>query len=492
MKLDFTGDHLPEAGAVAVFMAQGQALSGKAAEMDKATGGALTRAANRAGFTGERAQVLDVLAPDEKLDRVFLVGLGGSADSKGRELDSLHAGAALVARAEYAGSAHVTLMADIDSLDPAMVAEGAALRFYRFDKYRTREGADKKPSLKHLSLAVADPKAAEAAYAPRAAVVDAVHYTRDLISEPANHLNPESFADRVAEMTSLGLEIDVLGEAEMKELGMGSLLSVGDGSVRESKLVVMRWNGGKAGDKPAAFVGKGVTFDTGGISLKPADNMGMMKWDMGGAGIVAGLMRALAGRKAPVNAVGVLGLVENMPDGRATRPGDVVTSMSGQTIEVLNTDAEGRLVLADAMWYTQQRFAPDVMIDLATLTGAIIVTLGHEYAGIFTDRDDLAEQLSSAGSASGDRVWRLPLDDAYDRMINTPTADMKNVGGKEAGSITAAQFLKRFTNDVPWCHIDVAGMVWSDKGSILAEKGGTGFGVRLLDRFVRDRYEGGE
>ena len=276
----------------------------------------------------------------------------------------------------------------------------------------------------------------------------------------------------------------------MKRLGMGALLGVGQGSERDSQLVVMRWEGAARSKKPIAFVGKGVTFDTGGISLKPGPGMHDMKWDMGGAGTVSGLMMALAGRKAKVNAIGVIGLVENMPDGMAQRPGDIVTSLSGQTIEILNTDAEGRLVLADALWYTQERFKPSLMIDLATLTGAIIISLGHEHAGMFSNDDKMSEQLAKAGRATGEKVWRMPLDDAYDKKINCDAADMKNIGGRDGGSITAAQFLQRFVNKVPWAHLDIAGVAWSSKDAPTIPRGGTSFGVRLLDRFVSDNHEG--
>ena len=369
------------------------------------------------------------------------------------------------------------------------LAEGLLLRSYRFDKYRTKETECKKPSLTSAAVLSGTHEADTSAFEARASVVEGVFHTRNLISEPANVLNPESYAAQIQELSSLGVEVEVLGEKEMTKLGMHSLLGVGQGSAFESQLVIMRWNGADSDEQPLAFVGKGVTFDTGGISLKPGAGMEQMKWDMGGSGIVVGLMKALASRKAKVNVVASVGLVENMPSSTAQRPGDVVTSMSGQTIEILNTDAEGRLVLADAMWYTQDRYKPRFMIDLATLTGAIITSLGHEHAGLFTDSDEISEQLTKAGLSTGDKVWRMPIHDNYDKLIDCATADMKNIGGPAAGSITAAQFLKRFTNDVPWAHIDVAGTVWSEKDLPLSEKGGTGFGVRLLDRFIADNYE---
>ncbi|MGH6929158.1 MAG: leucyl aminopeptidase, partial [Dongiaceae bacterium] len=322
--------------------------------------------------------------------------------------------------------------------------------------------------------------------------VDAVFFTRDLVSEPANVLFPESFAQRARELTKLGVKIEILGEAQMKKLGMGALLGVGQGSERESQLVVMQWEGAPdARNKaPVAFVGKGVTFDTGGISIKPAAGMEEMKWDMGGAGAVIGALHALAARKARANVVGIAGLVENMPSGTAQRPGDVVKSMSGQTIEVINTDAEGRLVLADALWYCRDRFKPQAMIDLATLTGAIMVSLGREHAGLFSNNDALAERLLAAGKGVGEPLWRMPLGEAYDKLINSDIADMKNIGNRYGGSITAAQFLQRFVNDVPWAHIDIAGMAWTKKDSPTVPKGATAFGVQLLNHLVQEYYEG--
>ena len=317
-----------------------------------------------------------------------------------------------------------------------------------------------------------------------------VFVTRDLVSEPANVLYPDEFAQRIKALRKLGVEVEILDGNEMQDLGMDSLLGVGLGSQHEARMAIMQWHGSEEEKAaPVAFVGKGVTFDTGGISLKPPGGMEMMKWDMGGAGSVTGLMHALAARKAKVNAVGVVGLVENMPGGAAQRPGDVVKSMSGQTIEVINTDAEGRLVLADALWYTQKRFKPKFMIDLATLTGAIMVSLAHEYAGLFSNNDDLAEKLVSAGKAEGEELWRMPMGPAFDKMINSQIADMKNVGGRYGGSTTAAQFLERFVNKVPWAHLDIAGMAWTDKDHATIPKGGTGYGVRLLSRLVADYYE---
>jgi leucyl aminopeptidase len=371
----------------------------------------------------------------------------------------------------------------------ANAAFGARLRSYRFDRYRTKEKAEEKPSLKKLVVSLDGHGDAKKAYQPLEAVAEGVFLTRDLASEPANIIYPETLAEQCKALSEHGIEVEVLGEKQMKKLGMGALLGVGQGSVRESQLVVMRWNGGAEGDAPLAFIGKGVTFDTGGISIKPAASMEDMKWDMGGSAVVIGLMKTLALRKAKANVVGVVGLVENMPDGNAQRPGDVVTTMSGQTVEVINTDAEGRLVLADALWYTQDRFKPQFMIDLATLTGAIIIALGDQYAGLFSNDDKLSDKLAAAGKAVGEGVWRMPVDDPYDKQIKSEIADMMNVGGREGGSITAAMFLKRFVNGVKWAHLDIAGVTWSKKDGPVTPKGATAFGVRLLDRLVADNYE---
>jgi len=487
MKVSFADMALPTSGAVVFLVEEDKGLSGLAAEADTACGGALAKACKISRFTGASGQTQEIVAPAGlSAERVLILGVGKS--SARTEADSVEIGAKAVATLSASGSIHATIIVEGENLNSVDVAEGALLRDYRFDKYRTKEPDSKKPTLKSVEIATGQTDAAKA-FEAREKVADGVFMTRDLISEPANVLYPGSFAERISGLEALGVEVEVLGEAEMEKLGMGSLLSVGQGSHKESKLVIMRWNGGKKGEQPISFVGKGVTFDTGGISLKPGEGMEQMKWDMGGAGTVVGLMKALAGRKAKVNVVATVGLVENMPSGNASRPGDVVTSMSGQTIEILNTDAEGRLVLADALWYTKETYKPKFMIDLATLTGAIIISLGHEHAGIFTGDDTLASQLTKAGLETGDKVWRLPLHKNYDKLIDCDIADMKNIGGRGAGSITAAQFLQRFAGDTPWVHIDVAAMVWSDKGTPLAEKGGTGYGVRLLDRMVADNYE---
>ena len=454
--------------------------------------GPLAQAAAASRFSGAKGQSLDILAPaDTDAARLVLLGVGKKEgfDALGVE----HAAASAYAAVKASGL--TTLRIELPDNGPELAARaalGVRLASYRFDKYRTKEPAEKKPSILKAEVVVADTAAALQAFEPLAALADAVSFTRDLVSEPPNVLYPAEFARRVKALETLGLEVEILGEPEMMKLGMGSLLGVGQGSIRESQLAIIRWNG--AADKnaaPVAFIGKGVCFDSGGISIKPADNMEDMKWDMGGAGAVAGLMHVLAGRKAKVNAVGILGLVENMPDGNAQRPGDVVTSMSGQTIEIINTDAEGRLVLADAVWYCQDRFKPRFMVDLATLTGAIIVALGHDLAGCYANDEELAANLIAASNTEGEPLWRMPLPQAYDKNIDSMIADMKNTGGRPGGSITAAMFIQRFTNGVPWAHLDIAATAWRKPSSApTSPDGATGYGVRLLNRMVAEKYEG--
>lgn len=488
MQVTFASTELPKKGAAVFLVEKDKPFTGLAAEADSASGGALSKARDVSRFTGASGQTQEIVAPSGmQVDRVLLVGVGDAGEYTEPKWTEL--GGSIYAAIASSGSKSASVVVDIDGAEAALIGEGVLLRSYRFDKYRTKEPESKKPTLQSVTVLVPSPQETLDQFATREQVASGVFLTRDLVSEPANVLHPESFAEEIKKLSSLGVDVEVLGEAEMKKLGMHSLLGVGQGSAFESQLVIMRWNGADKDDQPVAFIGKGVTFDTGGISLKPGAGMEQMKWDMGGAGTVVGLVKALASRKAKVNVVATVGLVENMPSSTAQRPGDVVTSMSGQTIEILNTDAEGRLVLADAMWYTQDRFKPKFLIDLATLTGAIITSLGHEHAGLFSDSDDLSAQLAGSADVTGDKVWRMPLHENYDKLIDCPTADMKNIGGPAAGSITAAQFLKRFTNDVPWVHLDIAGTVWSEKDLPLSEKGGTGFGVRLLDRFIADNYE---
>ena len=454
----------------------------------------VVQGAKSSRFSGKTGQLHEsFVSRDGAVVRIALAG-SGEAGAKDRTAALERAGAAITAKFIASGEATVTIDlsdAGLSAQQAAAVVLGARLRGWRYDKYRTKLAADQQASLTTVRIAGA-PEGTEAAWEVEAALADGIELTRELVTEPANIIYPESFVERVKPRAeAVGLKVRVLDDTEMAGLGMGALLGVAQGSRRPARLLVLEWNGGKAGAKPTAFVGKGVTFDTGGISIKPAAGMEDMKWDMGGAGAVAGAMLALAGRKAKANVVGICGLVENMPDGNAQRPGDVVTSMSGQTIEVINTDAEGRLVLCDCITWVQQEYQPTAIVDLATLTGAILISLGHEQAGIFSNDEKLAGLLIAAGEASGDKLWRMPLGAAYDKLIDSPIADMKNVGPREGGSITAAQFIQRFVNKgTPWAHLDIAGMAWSAKPGATWEKGATGYGVRVLDQFVRDNLEG--
>ncbi|MEA3537733.1 MAG: leucyl aminopeptidase [Pseudomonadota bacterium] len=495
MRIEFgVTSHTPGT-ALVVFAAKDAVLSGAAQALDAALGGAVANAVKTARFEGDVAQIVELLAPSgTDASRVLLVGTGkpGHADAAVFE----RIGGALAARLLTSGETKATVdfggLSDLALDTPkaaAHLALGASLRAWRFDKYRTKLPEKQKPTLAEIAIANAGSAGQE--WARLEPLVEAVGFTRSLVAEPGNVIYPESFVERCRPLADLGIKIEVLDESEMRAAGMGALLGVAQGSAKPPRLLVMEWDGtgGKA-KTSTVFIGKGVTFDTGGISIKPAAGMEDMKWDMGGAGAVAGAMKALALRRAKARVVGICGLVENMPDGNAQRPGDVVTTMSGQTVEVINTDAEGRLVLCDAITWAQKRFNPEVIVDLATLTGAIIISLGHEYAGIFSNSDELAKQLVSAGIATGDKLWRFPLGSAYDKMIDSPIADMKNVGSRDAGSITAAQFIGRFVNDgVKWAHLDIAGMAWSAKAGATWEKGATGYGVRLLDRFVEDTLE---
>ncbi|HVF37463.1 MAG TPA: leucyl aminopeptidase [Sphingomicrobium sp.] len=447
-------------------------------------------ALKRSRFDGEASAAVEHFLAANNGRRLVVVGTGEAKPPDAAE----KLGGATVAKLLLSGEAHAVI--DLTGLGydadaAARVGLAAALRGWRYDRYRTRLKDKQKPTLKGVTVVGGGEGAAKRFSERYEPLVGGVALTRELVTEPANIIYPESFVERVSDaIKGLGLVIEVLDREAMAKLGMGALLGVAQGSVREPKMLILKWNGGKPGDKPTVLIGKGVTFDTGGISIKPAQNMESMKWDMGGAGAVAGALKTLAARKAKANVVGICGLVENMPDGNAQRPGDVVTTMSGQTVEVINTDAEGRLVLCDAMTWAQKQFRPKVMIDLATLTGAMVITLGHEYAGMFANNETLAANLIKAADATGDKLWRQPLGEAYDRLIDSPIADMKNVGPREAGSITAAQFLQRFVDDgVAWAHLDIAGMAWSDKASPTYDKGATGYGVRLLDQYIADHVE---
>jgi len=444
-------------------------------------------ALDRQRFEGDAASVSEQFVEENgALRRLLVVGVGSNGEQSAEKL-----GGTAVARLLTSGEKKAVIdVSGYDADKAARVGLAAALRSWRHDRYRTKLKDNQKPTLDEVII-VGGGQGAEQRYTSRwAPVVAGVSLTRELVTEPANIIYPETFVERVrAALKDTGVEIEVLDRAQMEKLGMGALLGVAQGSVREGRLLILKWNGGGEG-APTAFVGKGVTFDTGGISIKPAAGMEAMKWDMGGAGAVAGALKALSLRKAKANVVGICGLVENMPGGNAQRPGDVVTTMSGQTVEVINTDAEGRLVLADAVTYVQRNYKPATIIDLATLTGAILISLGHEWAGLFSNNEELASELQKAADESGDKLWRMPLAEPFDRLIDSPIADMKNVGPREGGSITAAQFIQRFIeNGVKWAHIDMAGMAWSDKASSTYEKGATGFGVRLLDQYVEDVLE---
>ncbi len=495
MKIAFARGGPPGRGTHVVFALTGNALTGVAAKLDKTLGGRLQAAAKAAKFEGKRDSVLEVLAPGSRYDRVIVIGVGDAAKLTAREAELLGGVTAGALQSSKAVSA--TVSADLPegaSFKPAewaaFLAAGASLRVYAFDAYKTKK-SDKPRGLDTVTFLTGAAEAAKAAFAPYAAVREGVHLARNLVNEPANILVPITFANRCRELARSGVKVEILTPQQMKRLGMGALLGVAQGSPNAPRLVVMRWNGGPRGEKPVAFIGKGVTFDTGGVSIKPAGGMEEMKGDMAGAACVTGLMLALAKRRAKVNVVGAIGLVENSVDGNAQRPGDVVKSMSGQTIAVLNTDAEGRLVLADVLWYVQDRFKPKFMVNLATLTGAILVALGKEHAGLFSNNDELSKRLSDAGTATGEKVWRMPLTPEYDKMIDHDVADMKNIGGRNAGSITAAQFLQRFVNNVPWAHLDIAGTSIDSVKTAINQSWASGWGVRLLNRLVADHYERG-
>jgi leucyl aminopeptidase len=451
------------------------------------------RAAATNRFKGKSGASLDILEPGGiKIQRLIVIGTGKIADLKDKDFFKLGGVAAGKLRA---GSEAVTVVAELSdgAMKPdqaAALAAGIRLRAYKFDRYKTKKKDDEQIAVRaDVSLAVADVTAARKAFAPNAHIVDGVIMARELVNEPPNVLYPVEFARRAAQLRKLGVDVEVLDVKAMTKLGMGALLGVAQGSMHPGRTVIMRWNGGKRGERPVAFVGKGVCFDTGGISIKGAASMEDMKGDMGGAACVVGLMHALAARKAKVNAVGAIGLVENMPDGNAQRPGDIVTSMSGQTIEIINTDAEGRLVLADVLWHVAKKFKPKFMVDLATLTGAIMVALGTEYAGLFSNNDELAERLTKVGLETGERVWRMPLGPEYDKLIDSQFADVKNTGTRNGGSITAAQFLQRFVDDTPWAHLDIAGTAMGAPKTDINQSWGSGYGVRLLERLVAEYYE---
>ena len=493
LKLEFAPFSTPAKGVLIVFCEEGLKFGSATRKVLHPTGDLVTRAAAAERFKGKNASTLDLVAPAGlDVSRLVVVGAGKARDLKPEDFVKL--GGVAMGKVPAAATIAV-IVADLPGggVKPERAADlalGVRLRAYAFDRYKTKrkEGEESAKEVK-VAIAVAGVAAAQKAFASRQAVASGVVMARDLVNEPANVLFPEEFARRAGQLKKVGVAVEVLDVAAMKKLGMNALLGVGQGSEHESRCVIMRWNGGQRGDAPLAFIGKGVCFDTGGISIKPAANMEDMKGDMAGAACVTGLIHVLAARKAKVNAVGAIGLVENMPDGKAQRPGDIVTSMSGQTIEIINTDAEGRLVLADVLWYARNRFKPKFMIDLATLTGAIVVALGHEHAGLFANDDRLAERLHKTGEATGERVWRMPLAPAYDKLIDSKFADVKNTGGRQGGSITAAQFLQRFVDKTPWAHLDIAGTALGSPQTEINKSWSAGWGVMLLDRLVEDHYE---
>ena len=493
----------PNSALTVMLAGDGPSMGQTLRHFDEETGGLVGNAAGVADFSGKSKSVIELLSPRGlKTDRLVVVGIGDPEKASEQDwtlLGGFMLGQIAARKVKQAGIvAEVEGDCEIDGHQmAALIAFGARLRHYEFRKYRTRDenddGEPKSPRVEKLIIYCAQPQKAQAAFAKYDALANGIGLTRDLVNEPANILGPVEFAKCAQNLDQYGLDVEVLDVNDLKKLKMGALLAVGQGSERPSRVVVMKWQGARSKkEKPLAFVGKGVVFDTGGISIKPGQGMDAMKGDMGGAGCVTGLMRALAERKAKVNAVGLIGCVENMPSGSAVRPGDIVTSMSGQTIEVLNTDAEGRLVLGDVLWYAQEQFKPKLIIDLATLTGAIMIALGKEYAGLFSNNDELAEALIAAGQATDEKVWRMPLHKAFDKAINTPNADMKNLGGRWGGSCTAAQFLKRFIkDDTPWAHIDLAGTAMDSTKNDINQSWASGWGVRLLDKFVEDNHEKG-
>ena len=492
---------LEKAGALIVFLGDDLELTASARKiLGTAAAATIKRAVEVEKFKGKERASLVIPAPQGlEIGRLVIVGIGSSKEQE--QTDYVRLGGVIAGLLGSTTVASVLLMGPakwrVDADAASDIALGMRLRHYRFDKYKSKKRDDgnaaKSESPVSVTIHVEDPSAAKRAIRARDAVAEGVVLARDLVNEPPNVLDPVEFAKRAKELSQLGVEITILDEKQLSKIGMRALLGVGQGSEKESRVVIMRWNGAKAkkGAKaqPIAFIGKGVSFDTGGISIKPAQGMEDMKGDMAGAACVVGLMHALAARKAKVNAIGAIGLVENMPDGNAQRPGDIVTSLSGQTIEIINTDAEGRLVLGDVLWYVKETYKPGFMIDLATLTGAILIALGQEHAGLFSNDDTLAERLSAAGKATGETVWRMPLGVSYDKQIDSKFADMKNTGGRNGGSITAAQFLKRFVGDVPWVHLDIAGTAMSSPETEINKSWASGWGVRLLDRLVADYYE---
>ncbi|WP_010302177.1 leucyl aminopeptidase [Candidatus Odyssella thessalonicensis] len=490
MKIEFNKPSLPTSGVLTVVVVS-KDVDGLIAELDNKMSGQLQTIVGREEFDFRKGSVVTIPYPQGTgLTKLHLIAADQEKLKDHYEQESLGAKIYSTFGLEQDEKAAVYLPALSDPKSSGVVASGLLLKSWSFPKYFTKKKKTDFCQIQHVSILTETPAEAAEKFKELEQVAEGVFLTRHVVSEPPNVIYPETLAAEAKKLEALGVKVEVMGEQELAKLGFNALLGVGQGSAKESKLVVMQWQGDSAEAQPIAFVGKGVTFDTGGISIKPSQDMDDMKWDMGGAGAVLGVMRALAGRKAKVNAVGVMGLVENMPDGNAQRPGDVVKSLSGQTIEILNTDAEGRLVLADALWYTQDRFKPAYMVNLATLTGAIIISLGTEHAGLFSNDDELATMLADCGKTVGEKLWRFPLTEAYDKEIDSVIADVKNLGnGRNAGSIAAAQFLQRFVNGTKWAHLDIAGTAWDKKAKSLHQSGATAFGVRLLNYWVKKHIE---
>lgn len=489
----------PEATAV-VLVGDELSLAPLARKYNTKTDGTLLKTAEAADFKGKSKSVVELLAPPKlDLNRLLMVGCGAARDMP--EKDWIMLGGYVMGRISARKGKSASIIAevpdggDMSAEDIAVaIAFGAQLRHYKFDKYLSKRDDDDdkeaKVKLEKLVVHCDNPNKAKKLFAAKRAIANGVHFARDLVNEPANTLGPVELAESTKSLEELGVKVEILDVEALSALKMDALLSVGQGSERPSRVAVMQWQGAKSKkSKPLAFVGKGVVFDTGGISMKPSAGMGDMKGDMGGSACVVGLMHALAERKAAVNAVGLIGCVENMPSGSATRPGDIVRSMSGQTIENLNTDAEGRLVLADVLWYAQERFKPKLIIDLATLTGAIMIALGKEYAGLYSNDDKLAAALQAASQTTGEKLWRMPLDKAFDKLIDSKNADMKNIGGRWGGANTAAHFIQRHIKDTPWAHIDLAGTAMDAAANDINQSWGSGWGVRLLDQLVAENHE---
>lgn len=495
MQITFSDSIAPKNDVIVVCLTDSMAFGAEGARLDRATGGALSRATQTGGFKAKKGQLLPVIAPSGvECDQILIVGMGEEKNITNIIAQAVGGAIVPALNKARAKSAAIVIEGVKNIKDVAAhVAYGAKLKSYHFSKYRTKQKDEDKPTITTFNVVVAASSEVGTIYKKLQKIADGIFLARDLVTEPPNLLYPASYAEIIKkELSAVGVTVKIFGEKQLERMGAGALLGVGQGSIRESQLVVMEYKGKKSSkDMPVAFVGKGVTFDTGGISLKPSAGMEDMKYDMGGSAVVVGLMKALAGRKAAVNAVGVVGLVENMPGDNAQRPSDVVTSMSGQTVEVLNTDAEGRLVLADALWYAQENYKPKYVIDLATLTGAIVIALGEEYAGLFSNSDELSEKLTAAGIATDEKLWRFPLGEAYDKLLDSPIADMQNISSERgAGSITAAQFLQRFIKEgVQWAHLDIAGVAWTKKDKDTCPKGATALGVRLLDKVVQDNFE---